>query len=260
MLRNAFAVTLLFACSALAQSADQGKSRPAAQNPCIQPAKMVPIEDYTGPFHRVVWWVTRKPEIQTVYHPSTPTGRICALAPRQKFRLFVRNTFEPVTLLTSAFDAGIAQAADDDPSFGQGAEGYGKRLGAAALDRISSGFFHTFLFPVVFRQDPRYYRLGQGAGSARLGHALAHVFVTHGDSGKTMFNFSEWMGAAATSALSNTYHPGNRRGVGPASARVAISIGTDMASDVVREFWPEIVRTFKLPFRAPQPQLKPDEK
>jgi hypothetical protein len=261
-LRWNFAAALLFAgCSALAQTSDQGKSTPGAPaqappNPCIKPAPMVTVEDYTGPFRRLVLFVARKPEIKTVQRPLAE-GIICALRPGQKFHLFVRNTFEPVTIVTSAFDAGIEQAEDSDPTFGQGFEGYGKRLGTAALDRVSNDFFHTFFFPVLFRQDPRYYRLGQGAGSTRLGHALQHVFVAHGDSGRKMFNFSEWMGTAASSALSNTYHPGNRRGVGPTSESIAFSIGTDMGFDVLREFWPEIIRKFKLPFRQPQQQPKP---
>ena len=52
-------------------------------------------------------------------------------------------------------------------------------------------------------------------------------------------------------AVSNTYHPGNDRGVGLADRRIAISIGTDVGFDVRREFWPEIVRKLRLPFREP---------
>lgn len=252
---------LLTSCFALAQNEDQGKPQPgpqtpAVQNPCIHSRPLVSIEDYTGPFRRIVLFVARKPEIKTVEQPALAEGILCALRPGQKFHLFVRNTFEPVTIVTSAFDAGIEQAEDSDPTFGQGAEGYGKRLGTAALDRVSSDFFHTFFFPVLFRQDPRYYRLGQGRGKTRLGHALKHVFVAHGDSGKKEFNFSEWLGTTASTALSNTYHPGNRRGAGPASESIALSIGTDMGFDVLREFWPEIIRKFKLPFREPQEQPK----
>lgn len=260
--KNIFGLALLLAgCSALAQTGDQPKPPSSAQpqapqNPCIHPAPLVTVEDYTGPLRRVVLFVARKPEIKTVNRPPLAEGILCALNPKQKFHLFVRNTFEPVTIVVSAFDAGIDQASDSDPTFGQGFEGYGKRLGAAALDRVSSDFFHTFFFPVVFRQDPRYYRLGHGATGVRLGHALTHVFVAHGDSGRKMFNFSEWMGTTASSALGNTYHPGNRRGMGAASERIAVSIGTDMGFDVLREFWPEVIRKFKLPFREPQ-QPKP---
>ena len=131
----------------------------ANQNPCVQPAQLFSMEDYTGPFRRVVLFVARKPEIKTAYAPSLqPGSRICPLSPKQKFRLFVRDTFEPVTIVVAAFDAGIGQAQDTDPTFGQGAAGYGKRFAAAATDRISDNFFHTFFFPALFRQDPRYYR------------------------------------------------------------------------------------------------------
>ena len=265
MLRSAFTLALLLTGGlAAAQSSDRGESQPttqtsAAQNPCIQPAQLFTVEDYTGPLRRVVLFVARKPEIKTVYRSTATMGRICALRPGQKFRLFARNTFEPVTVVAAAFDAGVEQAGNSDPTFGQGMEGYGKRLGAAALDRVSNDFFHTFFFPVIFRQDPRYYRLGQGTSSTRMRHALAHVWVAHGDSGKKMFNFSEWMGTTASSVLSNTYHPGNRRGAEAASERIAVSVGIDVGFDVLREFWPEIVRKFKLPFREPPPQPKPPQ-
>jgi hypothetical protein len=253
-------VLLLGACPAPAQTEPQpdGSAQTAsAHDPCVQPAPLISVEDYTGPFRHVVLFIARKPEIKTVQPPAATAGRLCALAPHQKFHLFLRNTFEPVTIVSSAFDAGLEQAQDSDPTFGQGAEGYGKRLGTAVADRVSSDFFHTFLFPVIFRQDPRYYRLGQGATRERMGHALTHVFVAHSDSGKKMFNFSEWMGTTASTALGNIYHPGNRRGVGPASERIGTSVATDVGFDLLREFWPELVRKFKLPFRSPdQPPVK----
>ena len=76
-----------------------------------------------------------------------------------------------------ALNAGVDQADDSDPTFGQGMTGYGKRYGAAMADAASNDFFHTFAFLVIFRQDPRYYRRGEGPASHRLGHALSHIFV-----------------------------------------------------------------------------------
>lgn len=224
---------------------------PDAQSPCVQPARIFIAEEYTGPFKRVVTYFARKPEIKTAYlHQRDLGARICALLPSQKFDLFLRNSINPVTFIAAGWDAGIAQAADDDPTFGQGAEGYGKRYGAALADHVSRDFFHTFTFPVLFRQDPRYYRQGYSSGHSRLRHAVTHVFVARSDSGHSMFNFSEWLGAASAIALSNTYHPGNRRGIAAASERIAIDVASDAGFDILREFWPEVVRTFKLPFRV----------
>ena len=259
-MRTAAIVLFIFlGCFAFSQT-ETPKNAPAqnseattrpAQNPCIHSAPLVSVEDYTGPLRKTVLFIARKPEIKTVERPSLSVGTICALTPGQKFHLFFRNTFEPITVVSAAFNAGLDQAEDTDPTYGQGGEGYGKRFGAELADRTSSDFFRTFLFPVIFHQDPRYYRMGHGATGARLGNALTHVFVAHTDSGKKTFNFSEWMGTVASVALSNTYHPGNERGLGPASQRIAVGVGTDVGFDLLREFWPELIRKLRLPFRDP---------
>ncbi len=217
---------------------------------CIQPAKLYSAADYEGPLKKIVVYFARKPEIKTV-HPHSRSGlTLCALDASEKFHLFTQDTIEPVTFIGAAFDAGLAQAEDNDPSFGQGTAGYAKRYGAALTDSVSSGFFHTFLFPVVFRQDPRYYRKLEGKVPARFGHALSHVFVAKSDSGRKAFNFSEWLGTTSSVLLSNSYHPGNSRGVGAASQRIGVSIAWDAGFDTLREFWPEIVHRLKLPFKA----------
>jgi hypothetical protein len=209
-------------------------------------------------------YFSRKPEIKTVHPPHYVPGSVfCALEPTEKLHLFVQNTLEPVTLLGAAYDSGISQAENDDPSFGQGGAGYGKRYGAALADQASDGFFHDFLFPVMFHQDPRYYRQLEGSPATRLGHALSHVFLARSDAGRGMFNFSEWLGGLSSVALSNSYHPGNRRGVQPAAVRMGLGVASDMGFDVLREFWPEIVHKLRLPFRQrdhlpvhQQPQMK----
>jgi hypothetical protein len=221
------------------------------QNPCVQPTRIFIADEYTGPMKKVVLYFASKPEIKTVHVPRRyERSRICSLSASEKFQLFVKNSIHPVTFISAGLNAGISQAEDDDPTFGQGAEGYGRRYGAAVADHVSNDFFHTFAFPAIFRQDPRYYRQGYGSRSSRMAHAVTHVFIAHSDGGGSMFNFSEWLGTTAAVALSDTYHPGNRRGVAPASERIAISVGSDVGFDVLREFWPEVVRKFKLPFRV----------
>jgi hypothetical protein len=216
---------------------------------CIQPAKLYSAADYEGPLKKIVVYFARKPEIKTI-HPHPRTGlTLCALDASEKFHLFTQDTIEPVTFVGAAFDSSLAHAENNDPSFGQGTAGYAKRYGAALADSVSTGFFHTYLFPVVFRQDPRYYRKLEGSAPGRLGHALSHVVVAESDSGRKTFNFSEWLGTTSSVVLSNTYHPGNSRGVGPAAQRIGVSIAWDAGFDVLREFWPEIVHRLKLPFK-----------
>ena len=93
------------------------------------------------------------------------------------------------------------------------------------------------------------YRLGQGSTGKRLLHAAEHFFIAHQPDGTRMFNYSEWLGTITSVALTNLYHPGNEHTVGSTAQNVSYQFATDIGFDVLREFWPEIAREFKLPFR-----------
>ena len=179
-----------------------------------------------------------------------PGAVLCTLEVKDKFLLFVQDTFDPVTFLSVGFNAGLDQAQNSDPSFGQGTAGYGKRFGANLAGQASGEFFKDFAYPTLFSEDPRYYRLEHAGGGKRLLHGLGHVFVAHREDGTHTFNASEWLGTASAVALGNTCHPGNQRGFAPAARRVGYSLLQDMGFDVLREFWPEIAHKLRLPFRG----------
>lgn len=221
-----------------------------AAGACFQPPPLVRFDEYSGPFQKTVGTFYRTLERKAVHLPHYKPGAIlCSLEPRDKFFLFVHDSFDPLAFLTAGFNAGLDQGQNNDPTFGQGAEGYGKRYAAAFAGQTAQRFFSDFAYPAIFSEDPRYYRLAHGTRRQRLIHAVGHTFIAHRDNGRHIFNFSEWLGAATSSALSPTYHPGNERGFGAAAQRAGFEIGTDMGFDVLREFWPEIARKLRMPFR-----------
>jgi hypothetical protein len=218
--------------------------------PCLEPPPLIRWEDYQGPLQKVVGTFARKLERKSAHPPHYKPGAVlCSLEVRDKFVLFVQDTFDPVSFVSAGFNSGLDQAANQDPTFGQGAAGYGKRFGADFAGQSAGRFFMDFAYPTVFSEDPRYYRLGHGSTGHRFLHATEHVFVAHRDSGKRMFNFSEWLGTASAVALNNAYHPGNEHGLAPAARQVGYSVLEDMGFDVLREFWPEIARKLRIPFR-----------
>jgi hypothetical protein len=224
--------------------------RPAVQ-PCAKSTEPFDVDDYDGPFNQLVARFSQRVEKATVHVPRHHSSlKPCAMDAREKFRLFVDQQIDPINFVGAAWDAALAQADWDDAPFGQGATGYSKRFAASVADNATSDFFGVFLYPAIFHQDPRYYRLGQGTVKGRIFHALEHRFVAVSDSGHPMFNFSEWFATVSSKTVSNLYHPGNPRGFGPTVSRVGFSVGNDMAWDVLREFWPEIAHKFKLPFRT----------
>jgi hypothetical protein len=230
--------------------------------PCVEPPPMVRIEDYDGPYKKLVGTLARPLERKAVHPPTyKPGAKLCTLPVKGKFLLFVSDSLDPVTFLTAGFNAGLDQAEDYDHNYGQGAQGYGRRFGAEFAGQATSNFFGDFLYPWIFSEDPRYYRLAHGSTKKRLVHAMEHVFVAHTDNGKHMFNFSEWLGTTSSLLVSNTYHPDNERGFSPAAQTVAFNVLQDVGFDILREFWPEISRKFHLPFRGqsvpPPPSAPP---
>lgn len=160
----------------------------------------------------------------------------------EKFKLFAKTSFDPVTIAIAAAQAGISQADGQFKQYGQGAEGYGKRFGAAYADQVSSGFFRTFLYPTIFKQDPRYFRLGHGGFVHRFGYSLVQGVVCHTDSGGRAFNTSNVLGAFTSGGLSNVYYPSDDRGFALTMSRSGLALAYAAGGDLLSEFWPDIRR------------------
>jgi hypothetical protein len=165
-----------------------------------------------------------------------------ALSPGQKFERFVSDTVNPFQILATAASAGFSQAIDENHGYGQGAEGYGKRFGAAYADTATREFFGTFLVPSLMKTDPRYFRKEEGSFSSRTMYAISRIFVTRTDAGRSAPNVALWSGSLASAAIANAYYPDNERSTGQTFSRAGINVGTQAGFNVLREFWPDIRR------------------
>lgn len=162
------------------------------------------------------------------------------LTSAQKFHLFAKSAFDPVELSVVGLQAGLSQAEDEFPEYGQGATGFGKRYGATLADEVSSGFFTNYFYPVLFKEDPRYFRLGEGTIRHRLIYSLKQELICHTDTGARSFSWENVMGALSGGGLSNAYYPQAERGFGLTMSRGAIAIGYGSLGGLVDEFYPDI--------------------
>ena len=120
-----------------AQGKEEATKSPTAE--CVEPPPMVRWQDYDGPLKKTVGAFAGRLERKSAHPPHYKPGAVlCSFAPKDKFILFVQDTIDPVTFLGVGFDAGIDQAQNSDPTFGQGAAGYGKRFGADFAGEASS--------------------------------------------------------------------------------------------------------------------------
>ena len=156
---------------------------------------------------------------------------------KQKLQLGWKFIIDPVSFGITGLIAGLEQASNSYSGYGQGAQGYGKRYGAAYADFVSGTFFGNVIFPALLKQDPRYFYKGTGSKKSRLFYALANAVICKGDSGRWQPNYSNVLGSLAAGGLSNLYYPAaSRNGIGLTFENTAIGLAGSAGSAVVEEF------------------------
>jgi hypothetical protein len=184
-------------------------------------------------------------------------GQVAPLTAKQKFSVVARSSFDYVQYPWYGFLAGISQAENSEPGFGQGSAGYGKRFASAFADGTIENFMVGAVLPSLLHQDPRFFQSGEGSFTHKAGYAVSRMFVTRTDSGDSQFNYSEIVGSALSAAIStNTYHPrstviatkpgprfyGSDRTLSNTASVWGSQLGYDTMTIVVKEFWPDIHR------------------
>jgi hypothetical protein len=177
------------------------------------------------------------PNFNTTYNQNA-----APLSAGQKFRLAFRSSVDPFTFVAAAADAGISQAEDDFPEYGQGAAGYGKRFGASYADSFDGNLWGNAIFPALLHEDPRYYRRGTGTFMRRLLYATSTTVWTRNDDGTWGPNYANVAGNIVAGGISNLYYPQSDRGVGLTFERAFTVTAEGALGAIGVEFWPDISR------------------
>jgi hypothetical protein len=129
------------------------------------------------------------------------------LTRKQKFKLAIVVSRDPVTFFTTGVTAGIEQWQGDFAGYGQEFSGYAKRYGATYGDKLSSTFLGAALLPSLLHQDPRYFYRGHGPIVVRALYAISTVAVCKGDNGHWQPNYSNVLGNLGAAGISTLYYP-----------------------------------------------------
>jgi len=169
-----------------------------------------------------------------------PMSHPPALTAKQKFSYMLENTFDPFEFgIVGAF-AAVGQARNDPKSWGQGWGAFSKRYAASFADQADWNVMVEAALPSLLKEDPRYYRMGQGGVLKRTGYAVGRIWVTRTDSGHKTFNFPEIAGAGLSSGISNAYYPRENRTLSKNLSRWGMLLGEDTVLNIFKEFWPDI--------------------
>jgi hypothetical protein len=230
------ALALLAALPVRAQQAQPGQPGQAATEQQDKDKQDQNAEEDANPKNDRIFKVI--PNYTTVENPTT----FAPITVKEKFKLGAEDSFDPYEFPLAGIVAGIAQASNDDPTWGQGLKGYGKRYAAAFADTTIGSFMTTGIFPSLLQEDPRYFRKVSGGFLRRSGYAMKRLFVTRTDSDHSQFNYSEFGGNGVAAAISLTYHSRQDRTLSNFGSNFGTQISIDVIANQLKEFWPDIRR------------------
>jgi Carboxypeptidase regulatory-like domain len=171
------------------------------------------------------------PNLYVTYEPHPEP-----LTSKMKVRLAYKSLSHPVFFGRVALWAGVQQARDNPSEWRQGAEGYGKRLGAGFADAVAGSLISNAILPSLLHQDPRYFYQGTGTKKSRALHAMWAPFVCKGDNGAWQPNYSQLGGSLIGYSISTTYYPGSDRTAGHVFESFGIDMGLHVVGSLAQEF------------------------
>jgi hypothetical protein len=213
-----------------------GAQAPDPQDPKTDSAAVTPKPEPSRDDTHILGVVpnfTAVNEPQKVYRPISVS---------EKFSLAAHDSFDPFNWVMAGIYAGVYQAQNAYPQFGQGSQGYAKRYGATFADGTISTYISEGILPALLHEDPRFFRLGVGSKWRRAGYAFTRVLITRVDSGKQRFNTSEIAGNLGAAALGVLYNPPLNRNATYTMDKFAVNVLSDAGFNVLREFWPDMRR------------------
>ncbi len=176
----------------------------------------------------------RTAELTTDYHP---------ISDKYKLHIALKDSFDYPLMGVSAAYAGLYQLENSHPQFGQGTVGYFRRLGTSYCDQVVGNMMTEGFLPILFHEDPRYFRKAHGSAKSRAWYAISRIVVTRTNTGAETFNFAEIVGNGVAAGVGLSYYKDDRD-LPDYLQNWGTQLATDAFSQVLKEFWPDIKRHY----------------
>lgn len=163
----------------------------------------------------------------------------------QKSYLFLHQITGPWIGVISFTGAGFGQI-DHDPAYGEGAQGYFKRVASNYADQVDGDFWHNLVLPQLLHEDPRYFRKGSGPVLHRFLWAASAPVWARRDNKTWGINYSHILGNLIGSAIANVYYAPSNRTAGQTVGRAFTGLAESTIASELAEFWPNIACRIQL--------------
>ena len=157
----------------------------------------------------------------------------------ERLRNYLTGTFGPGSMVKAAASAGLSEVRDSPKEWG-----YGERIGNAYAKHIIRGTLQ-YGASTALHEDNRYLPSGQTGFWSRTKYAVSSAFLARKDNGQRTFAIARVSSAAGTAFIAQQWQPGSVSGAQHAASSFGFMLATDVAGNVVKEFWPDLKKHFK---------------
>ena len=180
--------------------------------------------------------------------PSPGAASPPCLAPlmgNERLKEYLKATLGRETLLGTAATAGIAHARNHPSAWEQGMAGYGRRYGSRFGTNLVD---HSIRLAVESArgEDSRFSPSPRRETWRRIQHAFRQTFLARTADGKETVAMGRLAGTLGGGLISRTWQPEGHDTFVDGLQSGGISLGFDVATNVFREFWPDLRK--HLPF------------
>jgi len=159
----------------------------------------------------------------------------------ERTALYLRSLINPWGFAKAAASGGIDQWHDKPQEWGQGWGPYGERVANIEGQYVIQKTV-TYLLSSPLHEDNRYFGSGKHGFWPRLEYAFASSILARHDNGKLYVSASQLGGVAAGAFAARLWLPPSQSSAGDAAASFGITIGSNAAFSVVKEFLPDLLR------------------
>ena len=180
---------------------------------------------------------SQEPNLPNAPSPAATYKPTSELTRGDRFTIYRQTVLRPYSVVGPALGAAIGQAENEPPEWGQGAEGYGKRIASGMARQMISETIR-FGFAAVDGEDPRYHRSEDTGFWPRAQHAVVETFTSETASGRRIPAFSRFAGTYGAAFIANSWYPESRATTGYALRRGSTALASSVGFHLFQEFMP----------------------
>ena len=172
---------------------------------------------------------------------SPPPPEFAPMTRSERFSRYLGGLVDSESVFRAAASAGIAQAKNTPKEWGGRAEGYGKRVGNAYAQHV---IHRTLQYGIsaALHEDNRYFVSGETGFFRRTKYAIASALLARHDNGSRSLSFSRIGSAAGSAFISRAWQPRSSTTAGDGAVSFGVTMATDIAVNMFREFAPGLKR------------------